>query len=236
MKIGTRVLYPEEVDQYQADLVQISVYRRFHDNIDMMKRCVERCRKKGVRYVIHPVQYRLRDSDVLDDLREMADASDLALILHDERGPGNSRLTDRETESFLDILTDLRSRAEISFENAACTADVHWFWDNFADSITLDIGHVESSGMNSSVFVQSLGMETIDKIRFVHVHRNNGLRGGITDHWPVTPGCREIQALKDLLKRREDISVILEINEIESIADGLTLLKSIKDSLSSGGQ
>jgi hypothetical protein len=59
MIIGTRVLYPEEINTWNAELLQISVYRDMKGNLEMMKNCARRCREAGIRYVIHPVGYPL---------------------------------------------------------------------------------------------------------------------------------------------------------------------------------
>ncbi len=231
MHIGTRVLYPEEVGSYDAELFQISVYRGMEGNLDLMKRCATACRKAGISYVVHPVRYPLLEKDTYEDLLEMARWTDLALILHDEKSPGAQRIGGKYEIRFRDILAELRSITSISFENSVDTGDAGWFWDNFADSITLDVGHVESFGLNSLEFVISLDEETVKKIQFVHIHRNNGLHGGITDHWPLKPDCREIRALEELVKVKPDVKVMLEINEIEEIGGNLDLLRKLRGEL-----
>jgi hypothetical protein len=60
------------------------------------------------------------------------------------------------------------------------------------------------------------------------MHRNNGLRGGLTDHWPLTAECREYRALDTLIKIKPEISVILEINELDDVADSLNLLRNLR--------
>ncbi|MEW6599342.1 MAG: hypothetical protein AB1499_00070 [Nitrospirota bacterium] len=228
MLIGTRVLYPEEVDYWDADLLQISVYRGMEGGLDFMRKCVRVCKDAGVRFVIHPVKYSLLQQDTFGELLEMAELADLALILHDEKSPDGSRLSGESESMFRKSLDRLREVTEVSLENSTNTRDIHWFWNNFADSVTLDIGHVESSGLDSVDFVQSLDETVIEKLRFVHIHRNNGLRGGITDHWPLAPGCRELNALRELLNVKSDISIILEINEIEKINESLGLLRGLR--------
>ena len=198
-------------------------------NLDFMRKCAYACKNAGIRYVVHPVKYSLLQEDMHNDLREMAGLADLALILHDEKTPEGERIKGHYEAPFRDILEELKSITSVSFENATDTEDVQWFWNNFADSITLDIGHVESSGLNSIEFVKSLDKKSIKKINFVHIHRNNGLRGGITDHWPLKPDCRELLALEELIKIKPDVSVILEINEIEMIDESIDLLKALKN-------
>ena len=41
--------------------------------------------------------------------------------------------------------------------------------------------------------------------------------------------CKEMQALRELLKRKSDISVILELNEVDQIGESLELLAEIRD-------
>ncbi|HDH10978.1 MAG TPA: hypothetical protein ENG83_02020 [Nitrospirae bacterium] len=231
MIIGTRVLYPEEVESRNAELLQISVYRGMQGNLDFMRRSALACRKAGISYVIHPVGYSLLEGDTFKALREMAEWADLALILHDEKTPDGERIEGRYATLFREMLGKLESVTSVSFENATDTRDAEWFWNNFADSVTLDIGHIESSGLESPEFVRSLDESSINKIQFVHMHRNNGLHGGITDHWPLRPGCRELRALEELIKIKPDVSVILELNEVEEISENLALLKEFRDRL-----
>ncbi len=227
MKVGTRILYPEEVDYWNAEILQISVYRGMNGSLDFMRKCTDACKEAGIRYVVHPVKYSLLLEETFNDLIEMAELTDLALILHDERTPDGNRLEGKYITQFRNALEHLKSIAHISIENASDTGDVKWFWNTFADSVTLDIGHIESFGLNSMDFIKSLGKEDIMKIQFVHMHRNNGLHGGITDHWPLTPDCRELRALRELLKIKPDVSVILELNEVEEIEDSLDLLRTL---------
>jgi sugar phosphate isomerase/epimerase len=233
MKIGTRVLYPEEVDIWEAELLQISVYYGMKHNLDIMSDCVHACKTAGISYVIHPVGYSMFDRKMLKDLRKMAEITDIGIILHDERSPDGGRIEGRDEDRLLNAIGELRSITGISFENATNTHDVRWFWNTFAGSITLDIGHIESAGLDSVEFVRTLEEEHLQKIRFVHMHRNNGMHGGITDHWPLTAGCREMEALRSLLKVRYDISVILEINEIEMIPESLDILKALRKEIMS---
>jgi hypothetical protein len=228
MLIGTRVLYPEEVDYWNADLLQISIYRGMNGGLELMRKCARACKDAGIRYVIHPVKYSLLQKDMLEELLEMAGLTDLALIMHDERSPNGRRLAGESEDIFRKSLGKLKAVTPVSLENSTDTRDIHWFWNNFADSITLDIGHVESSGLDSVEFVKSLDEDCIKKIQFVHLHRNNGLRGGITDHWPLVPGCRELKALKELINLKTDINVILEINEIEKINESLDLMRELR--------
>jgi len=233
MIIGSRVLYPEEVEIWDAEIIQISVYRGMKDNMDIMMSCVRACRRAGRRYVIHPVSYSLLDDGTFGDLLRMAAYADLSLILHDERAPGGGRLEGAHDICFRRALEELQSITAVSFENAADTGDIRWFWNTYADSVTIDIGHIEAAGFNSVEFVRAFADDaTIGNVRFVHMHRNNGLHGGITDHWPLRQGCREMEALKELIKIKPDVMVILEINEIEETEESLNLLRRLRNGLS----
>ncbi len=65
----------------------------------------------------------------------------------------------------------------------------------------------------------------------MHIHRNNGWHGGLTDHWPLSPDCRELRALEELIKIKSDVSIILEINETEMTEDSLKILRALRDRL-----
>lgn len=231
MHIGTRITSPEEVGLWDVDLVQISVYHGLNNNLTRMEQCANKCREKGIRYVIHPVLYSLMDREMFGNLKIMAGWADLALILHDEKTIDWHRITGEHKIRFKALLGELQSVAPVSFENATDTRDVIWFWNTYADSITLDIGHVELAGMNSVEFVNSLEKEIVEKIHYVHIHRNNGWRNGLTDHWYLLPDCREVKALEALLRRKQDIGVFLEINETEKTEESLTILRALRDKI-----
>ncbi len=228
MLVGYRITGPEEAGRFRADLVQISVYRGAEGNAARVSACAQACRKIGRPYVIHPVNYPLllEDPHVLSELRAMAEWSDLGFIFHDEVAPGGGRVTGRLAGTLRKNMDALQ--APISFEDAVNIADVLWFWRNFAASITLDVGHLESAGIDSLEFVKNLDPETLGKIDFVHMHRKHLLRGGLTDHWPLVPGCREFEALKELIKSRPGVRAILELNEDET-EDNLKLLYALEE-------
>jgi sugar phosphate isomerase/epimerase len=225
MKTGYRVVSTREVGLHNADLVQISAYGVGANDIELVRRCADACKKKGIPYVVHPVGCPLLGHGMFEGLLEMAKLSDLALILHDERTPGDRRLHGEYSGQFRRASDELGRHAALSFENAHNTGDAPWFWRNYADSVTLDIGHVEAAGFDSVEYVKSLDKECIDKIHYIHMHHNGKWRSGLTDHWPLEEGCREIEALKALLKRRRDLSVILEINETWETEKSLGLLR-----------
>ena len=231
MRIGSRIVHPDEVGLWQADILQISVYRGAKDNLDLMRRCAARCRDAKIPSVIHPVNYSLFDQETLQDLQEMAELADLGLILHDERTAGGLRIEGEAETLFRETLGILAAKSPISFENSTDTGDVRWFWERYADSVTIDLGHVEAWGLDSLSFVRGLDDETLRKIRFVHIHRNNGRHGGITDHWPLTRDCREVLALREFLLRKKDADLLLEINETDRIKESLEILRNIRDEL-----
>jgi hypothetical protein len=231
MRIGTRVTYPDEVGLWDVDFLQISVYHFQKNNLNVMKNCARMCKELGITYVIHPIEYFVLNSEMLRDLKVMAEWADIALILHDEKTPDRKRITGQHETLFRKALDELRSMTHLSFENATDTLDVKWFWNSYAESITLDIGHVESAGLDSEDFVKALDNKVIQKIQYVHIHRNNGWRKGLTDHWYLVPGCREIKALKELLLRKNDVDVILEINETDMTLDNINLIKMLKKEL-----
>jgi len=231
-QIGTRITYPDEAGLYDVDLLQISIYYGMNDNLQRVKQCTEACRAKGIRYVIHPVMYSLLDEEMFQEVKEMAGWSDLGIILHDEKAADWQRPTGQQEALLKTSINELRDITPVSFENATDTKDVIWFWDQYADSITLDIGHVELAGFDSVEFIKSLDTGIIKKIHYVHMHRNNGWRNGLSDHWYLTPDCREVRALRELLRKKSDVSVLLEINETEMIGDSLAILRSLRDEIS----
>ncbi len=161
----------------------------------------------------------------------MAEWSDLALILHDEKERDWQGITGEHGTNFRILVSELQSVTPVSFENATDTRDVVWFWNNYAESITIDIGHVESARIDSIEFLQSLDKKIIDKIQYVPLHRNNGWRNGLTDHWYIIPDCKEMNALRELLRIKQDIGIILEVNETDKIGKNLELLKTLRDKL-----
>jgi sugar phosphate isomerase/epimerase len=231
MLIGTRMVFPEEVGQYDADFLQISVYRNMDNNLKIMRDSVNACRNAGKHYVIHPVGYSVLNKSDFSTLAIIAELADLALILHDERAPDGVRIIGRHETLFRNAIEELGTITHLSFENAVNTRDVRWFWDKYADSVTVDIGHIEVAGLDSVEFIKSLDNATINKIEYTHMHRNNGLHGGITDHWPLRRDCTELKALKELAGRKSDINVLLELNETDEIGESLNILKEFRDLL-----
>lgn len=227
MRVGYRVVSAAEVGLWEGDLVQISAYRGMRDPVGRVRKLARACRDAGLAFVVHPVNFSLLDGEALGDLLAMAGEADEALILHDERSPDGGRLTGSHAGLFHRAVEELSSLAPLSFENAINTADAPWFWRTFADSVTLDIGHVEAAGIDAVAFVHDLEEDVVRNIRYVHMHRNGDFRGGLTDHWPLRGNCREIQALRELLTRAPDVAAILEVNETEEMARSIELLKEL---------
>jgi sugar phosphate isomerase/epimerase len=228
-----RVTQPHEIGLFSADFLQVSVFRRWPNALETMLKTVDACRSANIRYVIHPVEYSLCELRpehrriIMDDLHVMALHTDLALIIHDESTQAGKRLTNEAADAYRQGLAELSRLCVVSIENAGANKDVKWFWREYAESITLDIGHLEIAGIDSVDFVATLEPDLLEAIDFVHLHRVNGLRGGIRDHWGLTEGCRELRALEELLARKKGLRVILEIIEAEDLEKSLNLLRSL---------
>ncbi len=229
MLIGTRIVFPEEVGQWDAELLQISVYRNMDNNLKIMRDSVRACKDADINYVIHPVGYSILEKNDFRVLVEIAELADLALILHDERSIEGERLQGHNSTLFRQSVKELGAITHLSFENAVNTEDVRWFWDNYAESVTIDIGHIEVAGINSVDFIKSLDSTTVNKVEFAHMHRNNGLHGGITDHWPLSRDCRELNALEVLARRKSTFNVLLELNETDKIGESLKILGEVRN-------
>ena len=234
MRIGTRIVRPDDVKRWDAEIYQVSMYRGWIDDIGLVKQCVRACVEKGVRYVMHPVGFPLLDIDSFGTLKVIAGEGAERLILHDERGQDGGRISGVEADRFRDAVAELASIVPLSFENATDTHDVLWFWEHFAGSITLDIGHIEAAGMNSVEYVQNLDQKVIKTIEYVHIHHNGEFRNGLTDHHPIYEGCRELAALEALVNRKHDVAAILEINETDMIDESLGLLRDLRGRITGG--
>jgi len=234
MLYGYRVTDREEVGLYSADLIQISFYHGWGMGLAELEDVVSSCRDKRIRYVIHPVNFFLSETRprereaTMEALRLMARWTDMGLIIHDEGTPLGGRLHGLWEKNYRDGLEELEGLCHVSIENANNSRDVEWLWRNYALSITIDIGHLEASGINSEKWMKDLPSDLLDRVEYVHLHRNNGLRGGLTDHWPITKNCREVKAIECLLKRKSDINVILEINETEELEENLGILDGLR--------
>lgn len=227
-----RVTQPEEVSQFPADFLQVSVFWGWPNAIETMLKTVEECRSHAIPYVIHPVEYPLSETRperrriIMEDLSIMAAKTDLALIVHDETMKGGKRLSGESSDAYSEALLQLSKICPVSIENATNSLDVKWFWSEYASSITLDIGHLEVAGIDSAEYARALEPEYLSRVEYVHMHRVNGVRGGIRDHWGLIEGCREVVALRNLSDRKRDLRVILEVIGPEETEKSLHLLKS----------
>lgn len=233
MLYGYRITNKEEVGLYDVDLIQVSFYNGWGIGLRELEEITSLCKEKKIKYVIHPVNFFLSETrpkereETMEALRLMARWTDMALIMHDEGVPLGGRLFGLWEKNYRDALYELEEICKVSIENANNSYDAKWFWRNFASSITIDIGHLEAAGIDSYKAVRDFPSDLLNRLEFVHLHRNNGLRAGLTDHWPITRKCREVKALEGLLKIKSDIKVILEVNETEAIEENLRILEEI---------
>jgi len=146
---------------------------------------------RGIRTVFHPLEYPLANGDfqnMLDVMRRLAGASDLAIIIHDDRGINNKRLSTDEEQIFEENLAEISSFCSVSIENAFNSGDATWIWERFVVpaprnvSITLDIGHLESADIDSIAFIGDLPERIVERIQFAYMHHKAEERYGIEDH------------------------------------------------------
>ncbi|MBF0517305.1 MAG: sugar phosphate isomerase/epimerase [Nitrospirae bacterium] len=235
MPLGYGVLSSGNIDSnLSGGIVQVSVFKEWGGTTQDVSRLIERCRDMGLRYVIHPVGYYLSETreheraQTLDFLRRLAEMSPDAIIVHDEGAPWGARLEGIFERCYVRAVEELSTICRVSIENAHNTPDIRWFWGRYAASITLDIGHVEAAGINSIEFVNTLDNETIEKIDFVHIHKCNGKRSdGSNDHWGLDDQCRELHALRQLLKRKKSAGIIVEVVEHDQILNTLKLIEPL---------
>lgn len=245
MEIGYRIVRPDDIGKQPLPFAQISLWRAANWGVAVGEQAVREaieiagvCRARGIRTVFHPLEYPLANDhsqDTLHVMRRLAGASDHAIIIHDEGNANSKRLSTDEERIFEKNLAEISSLCPVSIENAFNSGDVTWFWERFVVpapknvSITLDIGHLESADIDSIAFIGDMPERLIERIQFAHMHHKAEERYGIKDHWPLMPGCREIEALKVLLLRRPDVKVILELDAAEDgMGRSLELLKKLQ--------
>jgi len=244
MQIGYRIIRPGDVGKQPLQFAQISLWRTANwgvaDGAHAVKEAIEiaeACKSRGIRTVYHPLEYPLTGELAprnMEVMRQLAAASDLGLIIHDEGGAGGKRLSDEEEKAYEKNIAKISSLCPVSIENAFNSGDVTWFWERFvvpapkSVSITLDIGHMESADINSIDYVRDMPERLMERVNFVHMHHKAEERYGIKDHWPLEPGCREIEALKILLSRKKDVRVVLELDAAKSgMNRSIDLLKNL---------
>ncbi len=232
MKIGYRIIRPVDVGTQPVSFAQISLWRVADWGVAAGDQGVTEaietariCRKLGIRTVFHPLEYPLTNkhaAQTLEVMRRLAAAADLGIIIHDEGGAGGKRLTAAEAEQYEQHVGAMSRLCHISIENSYNSGDISWFWERFVLpapnqlSVTLDIGHLELAGLDSVDFVKNMPNDLLDRITFVHMHHHDSAGyGAVKDHRPLLPDCREIKALKELLKRKQDLWVILELDSKE---------------------
>lgn len=245
MKLGYRIIRPQDVGIHSLQFAQISLWRSANWGIAEGESAVQEaieiagaCKAFGIRTVFHPLEYPLSGAyapQSLGVMRRLMSAADLGIIIHDEGGTGGARLSAEEESAFERNLLAISSFCHVSIENSFNSSDVTWFWERFAVStsddvsITLDIGHLELAGIDSIAFVRNMPQRLIDRMRFVHMHHHDEWQSyGVKDHRPLLPGCREIEALKVLLKRKNDLWVVLELDAAQDgMRQSIELLQSI---------
>jgi sugar phosphate isomerase/epimerase len=245
MEIGYRIVRPDDIGKQPLPFAQISLWRAANWGVAVGEQAVREaieiagvCRARGIRTVFHPLEYPLADNhfqDTLHVMRRLAAASDHAIIIHDEGGATSKRLSTDEERIFEKNLAEISSLCPVSIENAFNSGDVTWFWERFVVrapknvSITLDIGHLESADIDSIAFIGDMPERLVERIQYAHMHHKAEERYGIKDHWPLVPGCREIEALKVLLTRRPEVKVILELDAAEDgMGRSIELLKNLE--------
>ncbi|MEE9594075.1 MAG: hypothetical protein V3V92_01615 [Candidatus Hydrothermarchaeales archaeon] len=235
MEIGYRVFNKGDISRFDLDFVQVSIWHKNSQDMGRISGVCDELRKNGISYVIHILGLYLSDTrpereEALCVLMEYSKMSDLGLILHDEILPNGDRLTGPWKANYEDGLKALREICNVSLENSHDSHNAAWFWDEFADSITLDIGHFVSAGIDVLQVIKGLNNDHISRLDFVHVHKHNGWRpGGITDHWALEEGCLELQALKELLERKNDVKVIVEVDGDEELRKSVDLVSELKN-------
>ena len=228
MELGYRVIRPSDVGLIPLQFVQISLWRTADwgaaEGEEVVQQALEMaalCRRQGIRTVFHPLEYPLTNEyagETMGVLRRLAAAADLGIILHDEGGVSGQRLSKDLAKEYEANVREIAGLCPVSIENAFNSGDAEWFWNRFvvsgpdSISITLDIGHLESAGIDSASFVRELPEDYLSRIRFVHLHHKAEERYGVMDHWPLVSGCRELKAMHMLLARKKDLWVILELD------------------------
>jgi len=245
MQLGYRIVRPGDVGMQPLMLAQISLWRAaawgVAEGDQAVKEAIEMaaaCKARGIRTVFHPLEYPLTGNQAkhtLGVMRRLAAACDLGIIIHDESCAGGRRLSSAEEAQFEENLLALSSLCPISVENAFNSGDATWFWERFvvhapkSVSITIDIGHLESADIDSISFIENMPERLAGRVSFVHMHHKAEERYGIKDHWPLTPDCREIAALRALIKRKNGLQVILELDATEAgMGTSIELLKELQ--------
>jgi hypothetical protein len=244
MHLGYRIIRPSDIGTQSVNFAQISLWRKADWGVSDGERGVleamataRTCRQQGIRTVFHPLEYPMtgKHADAtVDMMRQLATTSDLGIIIHDEGGE-DGRLTGAEAVQYGVNVRAVSRHCPVSIENSYNSIDITWFWERFVlpmpetVTITLDIGHLELAGINSVVFVRELPPVLLSRLQFVHIHHHDGnSTHWVRDHRPLVPGCREVEALKLLLSRKQDLWVIVELDASEQgMAESIELLRQV---------
>ncbi len=245
MEIGYRIIRPADIGTQPVTFAQISLWRVADWGVAAGERAVSEsiqtartCSTRGIRTVFHPLGYSLISGyaeQTLGVMRRLAEVADLGIIIHDEGGDGGKRLSSAEAEQYEKNVREIKGLCHVSVENSHNSGDIMWFWERFvtpaADnlSLTLDIGHLELAGLDSTAFVQNMPQRLVKRTAFVHMHHHDPLGlGSVKDHRALIPNCREIRALKELLKRKQDLWVVLELDSQEDgMRQSIDLLQQV---------
>ncbi|QWR76424.1 hypothetical protein [Candidatus Magnetomonas plexicatena] len=234
MLVGYGILAGETVKVSSPGIVQISVFKEWDGNISGAVNTSTYLKSLGIPAVFHPVGYFLSETreevrrQNMDALLYLAKHSTQPMIVHDETTPWSTPLVGQYEEAYEEALKKITEHCPVSIENASNTLDVTRFWHRFASSITLDIGHVQAAGIDSETFVEELDSDLCSKVEFIHVHRANGPHyNGVTDHWGLTPNCKELKALRKFLKRNSNVKIILEIINKDDVRESLALIEDV---------
>jgi sugar phosphate isomerase/epimerase len=245
MELGYRIIRPDDVGKYPLPFAQISLWCTAKWDVAVGEEAVQQaieiaaaCKARGVRSVFHPLEYPLTNeqgSQALAVLRRLSPAADLGIIIHDEGGADGRRLSVAGAEQYERGMREMSALCPVSIENSYNSGDITWFWERLvipapeSVSITLDIGHLELAGLDSVAFVRTLPQRLVERITFVHMHHHDSSEPrAVKDHKPLVPGCREIEALKILLARKNDVRVVLELDAAEDgMGRSIELLKNL---------
>jgi sugar phosphate isomerase/epimerase len=232
MELGYRIIRPEDIGTQPLDFAQISLWRAANWGVAEGEQAVREaieiaaaCKDRGIRTVFHPLEYSMTGESgpqTLTVMRRLAAAADLGIIIHDDGCAGGKRLTDSEAVQYARNVREISGLCHVSIENSFNSGDITWFWERFVTpapvnvSITLDIGHIELAGLDSVRFVRNMPQHLIERTAFVHMHHHDAQESrGVKDHRPLIAGCREIEALKELLNRKQDVRVVLELDSAD---------------------
>jgi hypothetical protein len=202
MEIGYRIIRPEDIGSQPLSFAQISLWRTAAWGVSEGVRAVEEaisiaeeCRRRGIRTVFHPLEYPLADErgeEAMAVLRRLAASADLGIIIHDEGGPGGSRLTETQAAAYEQRTREISLLCSLSIENAFNSSDCLWFWERFVARADADVSITGRrppgiGGFDSVAFVRDLPEHLARRVNFVHMHHKGRSAGG---HGPLAARAR----------------------------------------------